>query len=70
MLFVLVYKLPRRTMFFFGSSSDQHLVVYKHNKLARLGPWNTNENSTVFMFKDQVKGRALFEEQVEQLDAN
>jgi len=70
MLFVLVYKLPRRTMFFFGSSSDQHQVVYKHNKLARLGPWNTNEKSAVFMFKDQVKGRTLFAENVEQLDAN
>jgi hypothetical protein len=35
-----------------------------------LGPWNTNEKSSVFMFKDQVRGRTLFEENVEQLDAN
>ena len=70
MLLVLIYKLPRRTMFFFGSNADQHLVVHKHNRLARLAPWNGNEKASVFTFKDQVKGRALFEDQVGKLDAN
>lgn len=69
MLLVLLYKLPRKTMFFFGSNDSQHLIVHNQNKLARLAPWESNEKASVFTFKDQVRGRALFEE-AGRLDAN
>lgn len=70
MLLVLLYKLPRRTMFFFGSNDGQHVVVHRQNKLARLAPWNSNEKASVFTFKDQVRSQALFEEGAGRLDAN
>jgi hypothetical protein len=56
-------------MFFFGSNDSQHLIVHNQNKLARLAPWESNEKASVFTFKDQVRGRALFEE-AGRLDAN
>ena len=34
------------------------------------GPWNGNEKASVFTFKDQVKGHALFEDEAGKLDAN
>jgi hypothetical protein len=70
MLLVLLYKVPRRTMFFFGSNDSQHVVVHRQNKLARLAPWSGNEKASVFTFKDQVRGQALFEEEAGRLDAN
>ena len=70
LLFVLIYKLPRSTKFFFGSSQGQHLFVHGLNKMSRLASWKGNEKASVFMFNDLVRGRALFVNEVGSMDAN
>lgn len=70
LLFVLIYKLPRVTQFFFGSSQGQHIFVYGLNKIARLASWKGNEKASVFMFNDLVRKRALFVNEVGSIDAN
>jgi hypothetical protein len=70
LLFVLIYKLPRVTQFFFGSSQGQHIFVHGLNKIARLASWKGNEKASVFMFNDLVRSRALFENELGSIDAN
>jgi hypothetical protein len=70
MAMLLVYKLNSRTMFFFGRKEDTHSFVDSTGKLARLAPWKTNEDCSVFMLKSSSARQELYEPGMENLLAN